>query len=150
MLSFFSVLLVYATHLKHQNAPKIFRNQEKGVLAKGVSVESSVTAKATESTQGCWPQQYIWHSERHSQERRTFCKNPLLKPPLFLVPKGSRLAEGCFFPQGCSQHFAPPIPMTPAELKTLRDSSELLRWSVFTTAPIFATMWTFFWEERCL
>ena len=54
-----------------------FRNQEKGVLAKGVSVESSVTPKETKNIQGYWAQQYIWHSERHSQEKRTFCKNPL-------------------------------------------------------------------------
>ena len=42
--------------------PKMFkdtklRNQEKGVLAIGVSVESSVTAKETKNTQGYWPQQ---------------------------------------------------------------------------------------------
>ena len=35
---------------------RFIRNQEKGVLAKRVSVESSVTAKETKSTQGCWPQ----------------------------------------------------------------------------------------------
>ena len=58
-----------------------FRNQEKGVLAKGVSVESSVTAKEAKNSQGHWPQQYIWHSEHHSQERRMFCKNPLPKTP---------------------------------------------------------------------
>ena len=32
-----------------------FSNQEKGVLAKGVSVESSVTANKTNSTQGIGP-----------------------------------------------------------------------------------------------
>ena len=55
----------------------------KGVLAKGVSVESSVTAKETKNTQGYWPQQYIWHSERRAKciARHTFCKNPLLKTP---------------------------------------------------------------------
>ena len=52
------------------------RNQEKGVLAKGVSAECNVTAKETKTTQGYWPQQYIWHSERHSQERRTFLQKP--------------------------------------------------------------------------
>ena len=45
----------------------LLKNQEKGVLAKGVSAESSVTAKETKSTQGHWVQQCIWHSERHSQ-----------------------------------------------------------------------------------
>ena len=55
------------------------RNKEKGVLAKGVSAESSVTAKEIKNTQGYWPQQYMWHSERHIQEKRTFCKNPPLK-----------------------------------------------------------------------
>ena len=29
-----------------------------------------------------WPQQYIGHSKRHSQKRRMFCKNPLLKNAL--------------------------------------------------------------------
>ena len=33
------------------------RDQEKGVLAKGVSVESSDTAKETKNIQGYWPQQ---------------------------------------------------------------------------------------------
>ena len=32
-----------------------------------------------------WAQQYIWHSERRSQERRTFLQNPPSKTPLFLV-----------------------------------------------------------------
>ena len=41
-------------------------------------------AKETQSTQGYWARQYIWHSQRHSQERRTllqvfwpgeFCEN---------------------------------------------------------------------------
>ena len=38
-------------------------------------------------SEGHWPQQYIWHSERHSQERRTFCRSPLLKTPFswFLI-----------------------------------------------------------------
>ena len=63
-----------------------FQEPKKGVLAKGVSAESSVTPKETKSIQGYWAQQYIWHSERHSQERCTFCKNPLLKNPLLLVP----------------------------------------------------------------
>ena len=33
--------------------------------------------------QGHWAQQYIRPPERHSQERRTCCKNPLLKTPFF-------------------------------------------------------------------
>ena len=64
------------------------KTKKRGVLAKGVSVESIVTAKETKSAQGYWAQQYIWHSERHSQERRTFCKNPLQqKKNLLLVPE---------------------------------------------------------------
>ena len=39
----------------------LVKSQEKGVLAKRVSVESSVTGKETKSTQGYWAQQYIWH-----------------------------------------------------------------------------------------
>ena len=59
------------------------KSQEKGVLAKGVSVESSVTAKETKSTQGYWAQQYIG---RHSQERHTFFQKPPSKKTFFLVP----------------------------------------------------------------
>ena len=47
-----------------------YRNQEKGALATGVSAESSVAPKETENNQGYWAQQDIWHSERHSQEKR--------------------------------------------------------------------------------
>ena len=61
--------------------------RKRGVLAKGVSVESSITAKEMKATQGYWPQQYICHSERHSQERRTFLQKPPPKTPLswFLI-----------------------------------------------------------------
>ena len=59
----------------------LLRNQEKGVLAKGVSKKSTVTAKERKNTQGYWPQQHIWHSHRHSQDRCTFCRKPLLKTP---------------------------------------------------------------------
>ena len=55
----------------------VLSGTNKGVLAKGVSAEASVAPKETENNQGYWAQQCIWHSERHSQERRTyFCKNP--------------------------------------------------------------------------
>ena len=37
------------------------RNQEKGILAKGVSAESSVTPKKPNNTQGHWAQRYILH-----------------------------------------------------------------------------------------
>ena len=57
------------------------RNEEKGGLAKGACAESSVTPKETKNTRGHWAQQYIWHSERHSQERHTFLQKPPLKPP---------------------------------------------------------------------
>ena len=53
-----------------QNHSKI-RSQEKGVLAKGASAESSVTPKETENNQGYWAQQ---------------CKPPS-KNPLFLAPE---------------------------------------------------------------
>ena len=55
---------------------------------------SSVTPKETKNTQGCWGQQYIWHSEHHSQERRIFLHKPPSKSPLFLVP--GRLAWRTF------------------------------------------------------
>ena len=53
-----------------------FRDQKKGGLAKGVSAESSVVVKQTKN-------QYMWHSERHSQKRRTFLQTtpPLQKEP---------------------------------------------------------------------
>ena len=63
----------------------ILRSQEKGVLAKGISAESSVTPKETKKTPKYWAQQCIWHSEHHSQERRTFLQKPPSKKPLFLV-----------------------------------------------------------------
>ena len=60
------------------------RNREKGVLAKGVSAGSSVAQKETKNTQGHWAQPYIWHSERHSQERRTLKKkHALVAPPYY-------------------------------------------------------------------
>ena len=43
------------------------KSQEKGVLAKGVSVESSVTAKETKSTQGYWAQA---PDTKHANERK--------------------------------------------------------------------------------
>ena len=62
-------------------------NQEKGVLAKGVSAEPSVTSRKQKIPGGNWAQQYIWHSERHRQERRICLrKNPPSKNPLCLVP----------------------------------------------------------------
>ena len=36
-----------------------------------VSAECRVPTKETKHNQGYWAQQYIWHLERHSQERRT-------------------------------------------------------------------------------
>ena len=52
------------------------RDQEKGVLAKGASAESSVTRKRTRNTQGNPTQQHISHSQRHSQDRRAFLQKP--------------------------------------------------------------------------
>ena len=40
-------------------------------------------------------------------------------------------------------------PKDPAVLKILRDS-ELLRRSFFTTPPVFTTVWTPLWGEKCL
>ena len=70
---------------EHPNVPSFRnRNQEKGVLAKGVSVESGVTANDITNTQGYWAQHYIWRSERHSQERPAFLQKPPSKKPFFL------------------------------------------------------------------
>ena len=85
---------------------QLFRNQEKGVLAKGVSVESSVTAKAAKNIQGYWPQQFIWGlKSAHSQERRTFCRSPLLKTSFSQEwPRQTKPKKGQFmnFSQGHS------------------------------------------------
>ena len=54
------------------NIRGLLRNQEKGVLAKGVSVESSATAKNNKNTPKCWAWQYFRHSERRSQGRPPF------------------------------------------------------------------------------
>ena len=64
------------------SGPKI-----RGVLAKGVSVESGVTAKETKRKQRCWAQLYIWHSEQDIQERRIFLQKPPCKTPFswFLI-----------------------------------------------------------------
>ena len=58
----------------------------KGVLANGVSVESRCHAQGNKKYLRI-AQQNVWHSERHSQERRTFFanKNPSNKT-LFFVP----------------------------------------------------------------
>ena len=66
---------------------KKFRNQEKGVLAKGVSAGSGVNSKKSENCQGYWAQQCIRHTERHSQERRICSQKAPSKNPLFLVPE---------------------------------------------------------------
>ena len=103
------------------------RSQEKGVLAKGVSTESSVTRKETINIQRYWAQPYIWHSERHSQERRTFCTNPLLKTPfswfLTKIRARQRSGEGVVRRNGCPKgvfwrvrFFSAPL----KHLKTLR------------------------------
>ena len=67
-------------HLGKQFCDNFIGNQEKRVLAKGVSAES----KETENNQGCWSQQYMCHS----QERRTFLQKPpaSLKNPFSWLP----------------------------------------------------------------
>ena len=50
----------------------LLKSQEKGVLAKGACVESTVTAKEAKSTQGHRAQQYIWQS----READMFAKKP--------------------------------------------------------------------------
>ena len=58
----------------------------KGVSATGVFAESCVTRKETKSTGGIGPSGTFWHSERHSQERRTSLQKPPSKNSLFLIP----------------------------------------------------------------
>ena len=56
-------------------------------LEKGVSPASSVTPKKTNNAQEYWAQLYIWHSERHNEERRPFLQKPPPKTPLLFVPE---------------------------------------------------------------
>ena len=66
------------------------RTKKRG-FSKGGFCRVQCHGQETKSTQGYWAQQYIWHSERHSQERRIFLQKPPSKKPLFLVPeKGLR------------------------------------------------------------
>ena len=68
-----------------------FRSQEKVGLGKGVSAESSVTPKKAKNSQGYWTQQYIWHSECHSQERHRFLQKTPSKNPLLLALEFSEI-----------------------------------------------------------
>ena len=77
---------------------RLVRNQEKGVLAKGVSVESSATTRNNKNIQGYWAWQYFRHSERHSQGRRAFCKKALLKTPFSRFLNWSIWFSGVFSP----------------------------------------------------
>ena len=73
----FSGFEMYRSRGRRENKAEKIRPQEKGVLAKGVLAQSSVTPKETKNTQGYTAQQYVWHSEPHSQERRYyFAKTP--------------------------------------------------------------------------
>ena len=76
--------------------PRTVRNQEKGVLAKGVSAESSVAPKETKNTQKYWAQQCIWHSERHSQERRTLLQTTPSKTPFSWFLRLSKYSRRTF------------------------------------------------------
>ena len=77
-------------------------SQDKGVLAKGVSAKSSVMPKG-KNTRGYWAQQCIWHSEHHSQQRRTFLQKPPSRTPLFLVPEGEQVL--CIVHLGTSRYY---------------------------------------------
>ena len=59
----------------------------KGGFSKGVFCRVERHAQEDIKYQGYWAQQYIWHSERHSQDRRTFLQKPLVKTPFssFLI-----------------------------------------------------------------
>ena len=55
--------------------PETLRNQEKGVLAEGVSVESSVTAKETKNSQEIGPSSTFGTQSTTAKRGITFCKN---------------------------------------------------------------------------
>ena len=65
---------------------QISRSQEKGVLAKGVSAESSVTPKETKIPRGIGPSS-TFGTQSATAERRTLWQKPHSKNPLFLVPE---------------------------------------------------------------
>ena len=54
----------------------LLRNQEKGVLAKGVSVESSVMAKETNNTQAYWPNSTFGTQSATAKRGVHFAKTP--------------------------------------------------------------------------
>ena len=66
--------------LKGMSARGILEGAEEprkgGFSEKGVSAGSSAMPKETKNTERHGAQQYIGHSERHSQKTRTFCKDP--------------------------------------------------------------------------
>ena len=51
------------------------------VLAKGGFCRVQCHAQGDRKYQGYWAQQYVWHSERHSQERHIFLQKPPSKTP---------------------------------------------------------------------
>ena len=64
--------------------------------------------KETKNIQGYWAQQYIWHSERDSQERRILLQKPPSKNTLFLAPDESGASTwplGCDTPPPFSERF---------------------------------------------
>ena len=57
-------------------------------FSKGGFLQSqALLPRKTNNTPKYWAWQYIWHSERHSQERRAFLQKAPSKNPLFLVPE---------------------------------------------------------------
>ena len=62
------------------------RAKKKGGFGKGgfCSIQRHAQEK-TKNTQDYWTQQCTWHSERHSEERRPFLQNHLLKFSSFLT-----------------------------------------------------------------
>ena len=49
--------------------------------------------KEGNDTQGYWAQHYIWHSERHSQQRRTFLQKPPSENPFsWFLKNGWRMS----------------------------------------------------------
>ena len=81
------------------------RNQEKGVLAKGVSAESSVTPEILGPKKQKMPKKTglsstFAHSERHRQKRRKCLQKAPSKDPLFLVPDTNTLLSDLHLQSG--------------------------------------------------
>ena len=72
-----------------------FQKSRKGGFSKRGFCRVQRHAQETKQCQEHWAQPYVWHSERHSQERRNFLQKTLQKNH-FLVPEGWQHHENLY------------------------------------------------------